>query len=214
MTKQSEWASYLKASIEKAGGFKEWLEKKMESHSFVYKVLKQLLPSSGKMLEIGCGLAATSIAMNKKGFQNTATDIDNDVLKLAKQLSSIAGASVSFKQADMFDLTSYYNKFDLVYSGGVLEHLDQGKVIQLLQEQSKVAPTIVAVIPTKSELKAAPIKRYYYSTNDLRDFGERAGLKTVGIFYFKGTIPHFYQTEIEKVDKPPAERIGIVYKSV
>jgi len=210
------WPSSYQQDIDGAGGPKAWLEKKWQSHQPVYNVIQRLLPNKGKMMEIGCGLAATSNAMNLRGFTNSALDIDPKMLAIAQTVAQTAGTSIEFVQGDMFDLNKFYGLFDIVYSGGVLEHLDKTEAIKLLQEQAKIAPLVVTVIPTKNEKKSSPISRYSYEIKDLISFGNEAGLKPFAIFIFKGVDFQYHQLDeenlsIESLDQLPAERIGIVY---
>ncbi|MCG2692333.1 class I SAM-dependent methyltransferase, partial [Microgenomates group bacterium] len=131
-------------------------------------------------------------------------------------------SNVSFVQGDMFNLTEHYGRFDVVYSGGVLEHLDETETIKLLSEQSKVAKLVLTVIPTKSEKQKAPILRFPYGIKELVSFGEKAGLKPYSVLLFKGiessqchrlTKHKDLDVFIQSLDLIPAQRIGVVFKS-
>ncbi len=213
------WPQFFETSIARAGGASQWLENKWKSHQAVYDVLEQLAPK-GKMFEIGCGMAATSIAMSFRGLSCTALDNDSDVLRLAGKLSQEVHAKTTFVQGDMFDLARFLGQFDIVYSGGVLEHLDEKSAVKLLAEQGNVARYVVTVIPTKSEEQKAPIPRYPYGVRALVDFGTKAGLKSHSVLLFKGIEPKHYVVDeqnniddfIVSLNKISAQRIGVVFE--
>lgn len=212
------WSTYFGNSIKNAGGPLNWLEKKWTTHQPVYAMLEKLCPSA-KMLEVGCGLAATSIAMNLRGFTNTALDIDPQVLELTQNLVTAKDAKVNLVQGDMFNLAGFYNKFDIVYSGGVVEHLDTTEAVTFLEEQKKVAKYIVTVIPTISEEQKAPIRRFPYGVKELVNLGISAGLLPHSVLLFKGVEAKSENLSnignldnlVGSLDTLPAQRIGVVF---
>jgi hypothetical protein len=211
------WADFFKRD----GGPKGWLQSKRQSHQPVYNLLKQLIPPNGKMLETGCGMAATSIVMSLSGISCTAIDIDPEVLDMATRLNSEVSSNVIFDLGDMFNLTKYYGQFDLVYSGGVLEHIEEEVAIRLLTEQGKVAKRIVTVIPTRLEEQKAPVSRFPYGIKELVSFGEKAGLKPLSVLLFKGIQPESHMLTgldnrdelIQSLDQISAQRIGVIFES-
>lgn len=213
------WASFFTEKLQNAGDPIKWLRKKWTSHRPVYDLIEKLKPF-GNMLEVGCGLAATSIAMNLRGFTNTALDINSQVLELTAKVASEAHAKIKLIQGDMFDLRNFYGRYDIVYSGGVLEHLDEYKAVKLLLQQKKVATYIVVVIPTKSEKHKAPIPRFPYGVKELIDFGKRAGLQINSILLFKGVKPEYQDfnnhthlnSKIDKLEVIKAQRICAVFR--
>lgn len=123
----------------------------------------------------------------------------------------------------MYKLDQYYGKFDLVYSGGVVEHLEEGKVIHLFKEQAKTAKYVFVVIPTRYEYEDSPYKRYPYTINDLVNFGNKAGLKKKSVIDFhdiNSPLAYFLKNFLSlflykwlQVQFSYSRRIGVVFKT-
>lgn len=117
-----------------------------------------------KLLEIGVGTGSMSIFLSYLGFQVTAVDNDDKVIKIAKQNNEILKGSLQVIKADAFSLPFSNDSFDLVFHQGFLEHFFDKEIYELLTEQLRVAPIVVFSVPT----------RYYLS----KSLGERLLTKT------------------------------------
>jgi hypothetical protein len=85
--------------------------------------------------------------------------------------------------ADAFDLREYYDRSDLVFSCGVLEHFDREVTVQLLREQARCAPRVLIQIPTRYTAYTGEITdERIYSVGELRSIVEDAGLHVVAAF--------------------------------
>jgi ubiquinone/menaquinone biosynthesis C-methylase UbiE len=83
------------------------------------------LPSSTRLLEIGCGAGYLSIALAKKGYSIDAMDSTPAMVELAKEHVSEAGvaAQVRIRHGDAHALLARDNTYDLVIALGVIPWL-------------------------------------------------------------------------------------------
>ncbi|MBP6880834.1 class I SAM-dependent methyltransferase [Candidatus Saccharibacteria bacterium] len=73
----------------------------------------------GNALDAGCGKGSDAIWLAKQGWQVTAVDISESVLKKAKNLAKAAGVSVNFEKVDLTTWSPTKNYYDLVSSAYV-----------------------------------------------------------------------------------------------
>jgi SAM-dependent methyltransferase len=82
-----------------------------------------------RVLEVGCGIGTDTINFARAGAQVTAVDLSTESLAVAKQRAEVFGfkEQVKFYQADAERLseTVPVERYDLVYSFGVIHHTPQ-----------------------------------------------------------------------------------------
>jgi ETFB lysine methyltransferase len=83
---------------------------------------------SKRILEVGCGIALTSLMLNKRDADITATDYHPEAEAfLLKNIKLNDGASIPFVRTGWADKTSDLGKFDLILGSDILyekEHTD------------------------------------------------------------------------------------------
>lgn len=79
-----------------------------------------------KVLEIGCGIGTDTINFARAGAEVTAVDLSAKSIELARKRAEVFGFSdkITFQEANAERLSDYIKpqKFDLVYSFGVIHH--------------------------------------------------------------------------------------------
>jgi 2-polyprenyl-3-methyl-5-hydroxy-6-metoxy-1,4-benzoquinol methylase len=79
-----------------------------------------------RVLEIGCGIGTDTIGFARAGASVTAVDLSDRSLEVASQRAEVFGLEdrIRFLQADVEQLSDFLpaEKFDLIYSFGVLHH--------------------------------------------------------------------------------------------
>ena len=80
--------------------------------------------SGKKVLEIGCGIGTDTVNFAKNGADLTSVDLSSESLKLAKNRLDVYGLKANLLFANAEKLSDYVipEKYDLVYSFGVLHH--------------------------------------------------------------------------------------------
>ena len=92
-----------------------------------------------KVLEVGCGIGTDTINFARAGAEVTAVDLSDKSLAIARQRAEVFGLAdrIRFRQANAELLTEAVpvEKFDLVYSFGVLHHTpNPPRVIDCIRE--------------------------------------------------------------------------------
>lgn len=97
-----------------------------------------------KVLEIGCGIGTDTINFARAGAQVTAVDLSGESLKLAKKRAEVMGVAdrITFYQANAEQLSEVVpaQKYDLVYSFGVIHHTPHPENVIAQIRQHYVAP--------------------------------------------------------------------------
>ncbi len=76
------------------------------------------------VLDIGCNAGFYSLEMKRRGADRVVgIDSDTAYLAQARFVAEVAGASIEFRQLDIYDVAELGEKFDLVLFMGVLYHL-------------------------------------------------------------------------------------------
>jgi len=126
-----------------------------------YELFERLAPGK-KMLECGCGSARVSQYLVQRGYQCTLLDSSEQALFIAKRNFSALSQAGQFMRGGINHLGLHDEKFDLVYSGGVLEFLDDlGGAVKEMARVLKPGGVFAAnVVPQKFSIQSiADIER-------------------------------------------------------
>ena len=127
---------------------KEYTENSLSKRKKLIKLVEELTPRGGKILEAGCGTSALSVFLSKKGYDLTCCDLDDDMLDLAKRFNTQVGGNVTYIKENILNFTFKDNSFDTIYSHGVLEHFKEDVVVQAINERLRVANRYIFSVPT------------------------------------------------------------------
>jgi len=150
------WFQIYTAEIIKKGGLLPFIlnKEKRSAGALITRLRKKLNPKS-KILEIGTGTGAIGALLTKYGFDVTGIDIDEEMLSIAKESFAIFSKSNKVFLMDASKIVDEFgeNSFDCVISHGMLEHYSDKDINAHLNNQLKIAPIIVLVVPTKAMSK-------------------------------------------------------------
>ncbi len=105
---------------------------KVEDHKLNFLALEKW---KGKhILELGCGLGTDAIQFAKAGANVTCVDLTENSLDLCKRNFELHGLQGEFFLGNIEELDTilpkdYYNKYDLIYSFGVIHHTPNPKQV-------------------------------------------------------------------------------------
>jgi 2-polyprenyl-6-hydroxyphenyl methylase/3-demethylubiquinone-9 3-methyltransferase len=168
-----------------------------------------------EVLEIGCGRSKWLPCLAQHfGCRVTGLDIEPYAAELAR--ANLAGAAVGGKILcrDAFDAGSnedLVNRFDLIYSMGVMEHFDDAaERLAILSRYLKPGARILTSVPNLQGFnwllqRYASLERLQmhvvYSAKSLADIHRRAGFETLAAGY-----AGFYDGFLSAVDRHTAPR--------
>ena len=101
------------------------------------KLLRPYLPSEGRALEVGCGSARLLCRVGRTA-PLTLTALDNEpaALEVARNTANAFAVRIDPVNGDVFSLPFADDSFDLILSGGLLEHFEDPKPV--LREMVRV----------------------------------------------------------------------------
>lgn len=118
-------------------------------HLAIHKdFLKEILRGAPRTtLEAGCGSAVMSIFLAMTGVQTTACDRDKEVLQKASQTARQWNGPVKFVKEDILKMSFADNSFEVVFSQGVLEHMNDEQIRRASRESLRVAKRFIFSVP-------------------------------------------------------------------
>ena len=175
-----------------------WLETAVPHwgfHEVFYGMIRRYCPPPARILDVGCGPGWSALYLSSMGYSVTGVDNEPKLVELAQKKADDLGVQARFEVADAFDLSPYYNKFDLVFSCGVLEHFDREVTVSLLKEQSKCASNVLVEIPTAFTRYTGQITdERIYSLSELAKIVSDAGIhETVRFGFGELNATHLHQ---------------------
>ncbi|HEV7898104.1 MAG TPA: class I SAM-dependent methyltransferase [Planosporangium sp.] len=103
-----------------------------------------------RILELGCGAGLHAALLSAWGYEVTAVDNDERIVKLAAETAQAFGSRFEAVLADATQLPDEWStQFDLVFSLGLMEHFDRDVTVRLLREQARVARHVMVVVPSR-----------------------------------------------------------------
>ncbi len=150
----------------------------------------QVIDKKTRVLDIGCGVGRLEYALAEKVGQCTGIDISPSMVKLAKR--HVKGENVKFLVTNGKDLEAVKNqKFDLVFSILVFQHLPREFFLKYLQEINSVLKKegkLLFQIPIYWKQKPEePPKNHpwglrFYSLKELQESLERLNFSEIKFF--------------------------------
>lgn len=120
-----------------------------------------------KVLEIGCGIGTDTINFARAGAQVTAVDLSAASLELAKKRAEVFGLTdrIDFYEANAEKLSDFVpaEKYDLIYSFGVIHHSPQPQNIirQLEENYVETGTTLKLMVYNRNSWKVGWILMTY-----------------------------------------------------
>jgi SAM-dependent methyltransferase len=117
-----------------------------------------------KVLEVGCGLGTDAVNFAREGADYTGVELSIESMKLAEQRFEVFGLKGRFINVNAEDLLSQLQgeKFDLVYSFGVIHHtVNPSKVIADIKQLMTDSSEFKLMMYAKDSWKSAMIDAGY-----------------------------------------------------
>lgn len=144
------WSNYAKVALEHGPAhmaYNSWLS---HSTSLGYMLKYQSPPA--RVISIGCGPAMFDILLAAYGYEVTSIDSDPGVLKAVERSMRHFEVRLDLRQADAFDLHEFHDLYDVAFSGGLVEHWNGTRTVELIAEHARCAPRVQIEVPTRYTL--------------------------------------------------------------
>ncbi len=113
----------------------DWIDK---PSIFAEQAIKYF-PKSGKILELGAGQAQDGCFFASKGYDVTATDIEESALELATKKANDKAVKIDTKKVDLREELPFEDQsFDIVYAHLSLHYFDYETTIRLFGEIQRI----------------------------------------------------------------------------
>jgi SAM-dependent methyltransferase len=109
-------------------------------------------PPPARVISIGCGPAMFDILLAAYGYEVTSLDSDANVLETVRRSMQRFDVKLDVRQADAFDLHEFHGSYDIAFSGGLVEHWNGTKTVELIAEHARCAPRVQIEVPTRYTL--------------------------------------------------------------
>jgi len=157
-------------------------------------------PPPAKILEVGCGTAFVSLYFAKRGYAATCLDINEEVLKAAKENFKKEGVLADFVVGDSEKLSFKDEQFDVVTSFGLLEHFSNPR--PTIKESARVLKSgglfFADVVPSRFSCQSfgnifnALSSLSYWTLKGKAGLGFKKALQNFRPLYFENNI-RFYE---------------------
>ncbi len=177
------------------------------------KLVSELLPEGGRLLEAGAGAGSQSLALAKNPkYQVRLLDFSTAALEYARKRFQAEGVAAEFEQADVMSPASA--DFDLVFNAGVLEHYDFQTQVRFIRGMASRSKNLVLVlVPNRLcywywiwRVRDASKGLWTYGVEspqvDLRDAMRAAGVRPLGQAYL---APEWTEEFIQNLGEIPAD---------
>lgn len=115
----------------------------------VIRLLLNLTTERSRCIEVGCGSGTYAIALLANNRKCIASDYSEEALNLTKMKAKVLyDIDVPTKLIDIYDIPYPDDSFDLVFSDGVVEHLDIPKALKEMERVIKPDGWIIAKVPS------------------------------------------------------------------
>jgi len=129
------------------------LKKINTAYPEVTQVLLSLTNENSSCIELGCGSGTYAIELLANNRKCIASDFSEDALELAKiKGKELYKIDVPTQLVDIYNIPKPDNTFDLVFSDGLIEHLDIPRTLKEMKRVLKPNGWMVAKVPTGSLL--------------------------------------------------------------
>lgn len=162
----------------------QWWREGLEKFTSLFK-------PRASILDVGCGSGVKSEILEKKGMKVTGIDFSEKMLEIAKRRAPNA----DFQLVDLYNLSSFYEKFDGIFAQAVLLHVPKKDIKEIVRSlKEKLNPGgyfYVAVKERRSGEKEEEIvkendygyeyERFfsYFTMEEIKNIFIAAGLKIV-----------------------------------
>ena len=142
------YSQYIQSNY---NNWKEYFYEKMKLKRKFFNLVIKYSSNNKPVIECGSGTGKFSVYLASSGLNVYAMDLESEMVKQTKQLSKsiIPTNPVKVFKGDISSIPFKDNFFSVSHSSGVLEHFSDRKIVQLIDEQMRVADTVIFSVPSQ-----------------------------------------------------------------
>jgi ubiquinone/menaquinone biosynthesis C-methylase UbiE len=142
------YGQYLQSNY---NNWQEYFYEKMKLKRIFFNLVIKYSANNKPIIECGSGTGKFSVYLASFGLNVYAMDLESEMVKQTKQLSKAISTinPVKVFKGDISSIPFKDNFFSVSHSSGVLEHYDDRKIVQLINEQIRVADTVIFSVPSQ-----------------------------------------------------------------
>jgi len=161
--------------------------------------LIKYLPSSAKVLDLGCGEGRNSFFLARNNFNVTAIDISKEGIKKLKEFAKKEKLKIKAEVSDVKSYLQDCERFDAIIVMYVLQFIDEKNIFKVIKNiQSKTKPSGLNVIAAFVAQTPKQKKKHLSKGEYLFDKGELKELyRDWNILFYKEKLGH-WETHGEK----------------
>jgi SAM-dependent methyltransferase len=166
-----------------------WFGRQLQQAQFktIARMLGELrLDKDARLLDLGCGSGRSLADFRRMGYTNSiGIDVAPNSIKVCEQMGFKAGKDVFLMDGTA---TSFQNReFELVYSGGVIEHFPDFE--PFIGEMTRISGSYVLLMQPNhfslfrkmvDLLRGVPVDEYFYREEDYTARFEQYGFSLIG----------------------------------
>lgn len=149
-----------------------------EDYKFTFEADKELIEEilknkkSGKILDLGCGEAGTSLLLAEKGFEVTCIDISKTTINNIEKEAKKRGVKITALVADLtkFEIEEDY---DIIIGTGIFHFLPEENSLKLIdnikKHTKKYGLNVFEVFLQEDPSQEEGSEGYYFKPNELKD---------------------------------------------
>lgn len=162
------------------------------SYPEVVNMLLQVTDKKSKCIELGCGSGIYALELIHNGRDCIASDNSENALRSAElKGQKLFGITPKTKKVDVYKIPFKRNHFDLVFSDGLIEHLDLDKALKEIKRVTKKGGHVISKVPSGNFLYNMAFKfmglfrwldeEQHFSKQGWKEIFERNGFKDVEV---------------------------------
>jgi len=144
----SKWSEIYKKQMSMFDSLDDFINSKVSYKKKLIDIIKKYATSNKKLLEVGCGSGVTSIFLERAGYQTLGIDSDPDMVKLAMSILVQQRSMASFKVDDIRTLKTIHDRFDVIFSNGVMEHFSDSEIVSIVNRHLSIGDYVIVSIPS------------------------------------------------------------------
>ena len=145
------WKNYFGEKEKENGGLIPYFASRISHMMPLLTKVVGNTPFHKKILETGCGTAFNCIWLSHyvdKSYEVYGIDANEHVLEYARRNIDFFRSKAKLLLGDLFKMDFPNDYFYTVFSDGVLEHFDDEKIVEALNEQYRISRYVIFSVPT------------------------------------------------------------------